>query len=70
MNPWKISAQFAAYNWFLKENPFETEEAALQYAKRMWVNFLPCAHAGIGRLLIQLGERRRGARARRLVACV
>ena len=69
MNPWKVSAQFAAFVWYSNqqsENRASPAEAA-QFAKENWVAFLPCAHEGYGRLLIKIaqpGKRTRGTRNR------
>jgi len=56
MNPWKISAQFAAYVWFLQERhqPAVTSHEAARFAKDNWVAFLPYADPGCGRLLIAI----------------
>jgi hypothetical protein len=57
MNPWKVSAQFAAFVWYLerktKEEP--TQDEAVRFAKDNWIAFLPSANEGIGRLLIKIG---------------
>jgi hypothetical protein len=55
MNPWKVSAQFAAFLWFSKKNPEKTEDDASFFARRNWLTFFPCAHQGVGRLLIHIG---------------
>jgi hypothetical protein len=60
MNPWKVSAQFAAFVWFASrkvENQASTLEAA-QFAKENWIAFLPYAHEGYGRLLIKIAKPR------------
>lgn len=56
MNPWKISAQYAAYLWFLEQHPGKADADAVLFAKSHWSEFLPCAHEGIGKLLIALGK--------------
>jgi hypothetical protein len=65
MNPRKVSARFAAYAWYLGRKPGEPppEEEALRFTREDWAAFLPCAHEGLGRLLIRL-TRVRGARRR------
>ena len=54
MNPWKVSAQFAAFVWFSMKNPEKTEYDARLFAQKKWFTFFPCAHKGLGRLLIRL----------------
>ena len=52
MNPWKASAQFAAFVWYLnRERPTPPDEAA-RLAKDNWIAFLPCADERIGKLLV------------------
>jgi hypothetical protein len=68
MNPRKVSAQFAAYVWFHGRvaGRRASEAAALRFARESWAAFLPCAHEGLGRLLIGVaGARGRRAAARR-----
>lgn len=60
MNPWKVSAQFAAFVWYTNRQT-ETEASAAeaaQFAKDNWVAFLPYAHEGYGRLLIKIARPR------------
>jgi hypothetical protein len=57
VNPWKVSAQFAAFVWFTKAQQAKTDAEAKRFAERNWIAFLPCAHQGIGRLLIDIGEK-------------
>ena len=33
MNPWKVSAQFAAFVWFTNARKTATREEAMQYAR-------------------------------------
>jgi hypothetical protein len=55
MNPYKVSAQFAACTWFTNNNAGKpTSEEAMQFARDNWEAFLPCAHEGLGRLLIRI----------------
>jgi hypothetical protein len=68
MNPWKVSAQFAAFVWYSNQktkNKATVAEAA-QFAKENWIAFLPYAHEGYGRLLIKIAQPRakRGTRNR------
>lgn len=68
MTPLQMSAQFAAYTWFLRqpENLDRTKEEAHQYARLHWERFLPMAHEGFGRLLMRMAKVR-AKRARRPV---
>jgi hypothetical protein len=68
MDPIKTSAEFAAYVWYTngtEGNP-EVVKKGKQFSKDNWVTFLPLAHEGLGRLLIEIGkagkERRHKAR--------
>ena len=61
MNPWKVSAQFAAFSWFEQKHPNKGTEEALRFARTHWNDFLPLAHKGLGKLLIRIGKRRRRA---------
>ena len=65
MNPWKVSAQFAAFIWYSNKTKATGAEAA-QFAKENWIAFLPYAHEGYGRLLIKIAQPRakRSPRAR------
>jgi hypothetical protein len=68
MNPWKVSAQFAAFVWYTnrhKDRQVSSAEAT-QFAKHNWIAFLPYAHEGTGRLLIKIARPRssRGLRKR------
>lgn len=60
MTPLQMSAQFAAYVWFLRqpENTHRTKTEAHTYAKRNWESFLPIAPEGFGRLLMKLAKAR------------
>jgi hypothetical protein len=57
MNPWKVSAQFAAFIWYSNKMKAAGAEAA-EFAKENWVAFLPYAHEGYGRLLIKIAQPR------------
>jgi hypothetical protein len=67
MDPLHISAQFAAYTWYMdvQRGAARSEERAARFARKHAVAFRSCAHEGLGRLLIQLaaGRRRRKRRA-------
>jgi hypothetical protein len=69
MDPCKVSAQFAAYVWFSshKTGGRADGDRAVRFAKDNWPAFLPCAHEGIGRLLIRVAEldRKKAGPARR-----
>ena len=57
MDPYKVSAQFVAYTWFMKHNRVNpSASAAKQFARNNWPSFLPCAHRGLGRLLIRIAR--------------
>jgi hypothetical protein len=56
MDPVKVSAQFAAFVWASQGNP-KIEPAqgrAARFARKNWATFLPLAHEGLGRLLLQI----------------
>ncbi len=68
MNPWKVSAQFAAFVWYTNrttEHKVTAAEAA-KFAKENWIAFLPYAHEGAGRLLIQIAKPRPASRGKLL----
>lgn len=63
MDPITVSAQFAAYTWFEGFNAGRpaAEQEARQFARRNWRAFVPSAHEGLGRLLLQIaGAKERG----------
>jgi hypothetical protein len=75
MDPREVSAQFAAYTWYRERRAGRppAEEEDVRFARENWDAFLPCAHEGLGRLLLRLagrqrerGERRQGRRGLRL----
>jgi hypothetical protein len=62
MSPHKVSAEFAAFTWFVNTSADKVSTAqALQFARKNWASFLPCAHAGLGRLLLRLAAPQRSA---------
>ena len=70
MNPWKVSAQFAAFVWYTNreiENKATAAEAA-QFARDNWIAFLPYAHEGYGKLLIKISRPRTNAGERKRMA--
>jgi hypothetical protein len=58
MNPMVVSAKFAAYVWFTKGKPDtgSVRAAANNFANTNWTAFLPCAHKGLGRLLMRIAK--------------
>jgi hypothetical protein len=51
MNPFKLSAQFAAYVWFTQRKEKAAREAT-RFARDNWIAFLPYADKNIGMLLV------------------
>jgi hypothetical protein len=78
MDPVKVSAQFAAFVWASARKPeIAPGHGAARFARKNWNAFLPLAHEGLGRLLLQIAavhdkessrpsSRRRLARTRRI----
>jgi hypothetical protein len=69
MNPRHVSAQFAAFVWFTGRTPAGHADpaAARRFARENWTAFLPCAHEGLGRLLMRIASRHTAAaRGRRV----
>jgi hypothetical protein len=68
MNPLKVSVLFASYVWFTHRNKGTptVKKEAVSFARDNWQAFLPCAHKGLGKLLIRIagGRHRRGRRRR------
>ena len=64
MSPLQMSAQFAAYLWFIRqpENEGRSPEAAYEFARRHWERFLGAAHEGFGRLLMKVAQPRKKTR--------
>ena len=69
LDPLQVSAQFAAYTWFLKKNDFHGRVEAARFAKNNWREFLTPAHEGLGKLLILINTPRKftAQRIRKLV---
>ena len=67
MDPLQISAQFAAYTWYMnmQRGAARSEDRAARFARKHAAAFRSCAHEGLGRLLIRLasGQRRRKRRS-------
>ena len=59
MNPLHLSAQFAAYLWFINQpkNSDRPRADAHQFARLNWERFLPNADEGFGRLLMAVADR-------------
>jgi hypothetical protein len=53
MNPYRVSAQFTAYHWFLTNNACNSNQA-MRFARHNWAAFLTGANQGLGRLLIRV----------------
>ena len=56
MNPYVISAKFAAYVWYQHQNPQKTSSDAMSFARQNWNTFLPCSHKGLGQLLAKIAD--------------
>jgi hypothetical protein len=67
MDPRTVAAQFAAFVWFTDRSPAGEAPApeASAFARENWAAFLPCAHEGLGRLLLHLARGRGGRRSGR-----
>jgi hypothetical protein len=71
MDPVEVSAMFAAYVWFIGRNGggAAAETETISFARDNGQACLPCAHKGLGRLLIRLASvRSRRGRGRRTTA--
>jgi hypothetical protein len=66
MHPLQVSAQFAAFTWFENTHADKNTRDALRFARDHWVDFLPNAHEGLGRLLLRIGSGRHKMRKRKL----
>jgi hypothetical protein len=58
MEPVIVSAQFAAFTWFQGRHAPAGNTEAMRFARANWRAFLPCAHKGLGRLLLRLARRK------------
>src|SRR4051794_39583960 len=58
MSPLQMSAQFAAFLWFVKQdaNKGKPREEAHRFARLNWEKFLPAADEGFGRLLNAIAQ--------------
>jgi hypothetical protein len=67
MDALKISAQFAAYSWYmdLKDEATTAEAEGARFAREHATAFASCAHEGLGQLLIRLAAGGRRVRRRR-----
>lgn len=63
-SPLQVSAQFAAYLWFLRqpENLDKARADAHDFARRNWEQFLPAADEGFGRLIQTIARTRTAKR--------
>jgi hypothetical protein len=63
----KVSAMYAAYVWFTGCNGEDAvaQKEAVSFAREHWKEFLPCAHQGLGRLLIRIAGRPKKVSQRR-----
>ena len=70
MDALTISAQFAAYTWYMemKDEATTAKEEGVRFAREHATAFTSCAHEGLGRLLIRLAAGGRGVRRRRKLA--
>jgi hypothetical protein len=61
MDPLQVSAQFAAYTWYMnvQRGAARTEDRAARFARNNAAAFRSCAHEGLGRLLKRLASARR-----------
>ena len=61
MKPLETAARFAAFTWYTdnRQAPGRTTEVeARQFSQQNWQVFLPMAHEGLGRLLLQIAKAR------------
>lgn len=67
-NPWKVSAQFAAFVWYTNRDKTSPvgPRAAAKFARDNWVAFLPMADEGLGNLLIKVGSPKKQTRRARV----
>jgi hypothetical protein len=70
MDALKISAQFAAYTWYMgmKDEARTAKAEAMRFAREHSTAFTSCAHEGLGRLLLRLAVGSKGSRRRRKLA--
>ncbi len=69
MSPLQVAAKFAAHVWYTnnRQGPRSVVQAeARRFARKNWQAFLPIAHEGLGRLLIEVGKHSAKARAKRI----
>ncbi|HZZ82539.1 MAG TPA: hypothetical protein VFE62_28830 [Gemmataceae bacterium] len=67
MTPIQTAAQFAAYVWYTntRRAPREVvEKEAQRFARKHWRSFMPVAHDGMGRLLLEIAKPRKVSRKR------
>lgn len=56
MDARKVAARFAAYTWYEQTAGTQSPEKANRFARQNWEAFLPQAHEGLGRLLLQIAR--------------
>jgi hypothetical protein len=59
MHALQVAAQFAAYTWYSEAKTDVKQEEAARFARTNWINFVPAAHEGLGRLLLKLAAPRK-----------
>jgi hypothetical protein len=61
MDPLQVSAQFAAYTWYMnvQRGLARSEDRAAKFARKNAAAFRSCAHEGLGRLLKRIAAGRR-----------
>lgn len=64
MDPLQVAAQHAAFVWFTNapEHQDKNSTEAVRFAREHWLDFLPVAHEGWGRLLLRMARPRRSTR--------
>jgi hypothetical protein len=70
MKPLEIAAQFAAFTWYtqLRQAPSQiTQAEAKRFSKQNWQIFVPAAHEGWGRLLLQIAKAPSGSQHKKPV---
>ena len=59
MTPLQAAARFAAYVWYLDNRRGQrriAEDEAMRFSRESWKAFIPVAHEGLGRLLLQVSQ--------------
>jgi hypothetical protein len=66
MHPLQVAAHFAAFTWYARTHPKALREDAAGFARTKWADFLPVAHEGLGRFLLQIASSSKPRREQRL----